>query len=627
MFWVSAGTKARVDESLKAIAETVKLPVREQSTVEVMKHLEGWLSTETNGKWFMVLDSVEDCNVLYNTAKKAKQSSLSEEDEANSLLMRLLQSPNGSFLITTRYKKLASRITPNHKSIIDVGPMDSSQALGLLKHQCGENADTDAGRELVKALEFIPLAISQAAAYIQQESPLTTVKKYLDEFQNNEENKSRLMDHEENGLRQDPRIKRAILRTFRISFDAIRSKQRSATDLLSLMCFFDCQGIPNYLIQSSIDDNANSVGAADSFRDDISMLRSYCLVMVNETGDIFMMHGLIQLSARNWLLASHELERFKARYINRLATAFPDPEYSNWRKCRELFAHAEGAINQRPEGDDESLKKWAFLLHKAALFANDHGRYVVAGNMARMAHAERDRMLGNAHEETLASLARLSTILMHSGFPEEAQPLLANVINQSKAAFGMTHPNTMAHGSFYALLSTGLGQSPEAELLHLTVIRMQQQALGVQHTDTLTSMYNLMLTLIQRRDWKHAELVALNVLHNQREVLGEDHPDTMLSMSGLATIYHNQGLLEDAEELEVFAESRRKMVLGEEHPHTLISMNNLARIWKDLGRVDKAIELMEACIQGRVHTLGPEHPQTKASLHMLESWYSERQQR
>ncbi len=37
------------------------------------------------------------------------------------------------------------------------------------------------------------------------------------------------------------------------------------------------------------------------FEDDVAMLRDYCLVAVNETGDEFEMHGLVQLSTRKWL--------------------------------------------------------------------------------------------------------------------------------------------------------------------------------------------------------------------------------------------------------------------------------------------------------------------------------------
>lgn len=114
-----------------------------------------------------------------------------------------------------------------------------------------------------------------------------------------------------------------------MSYEHICSKRASAADLLSLMSFFDRQGIPEALakpvkdeedrsraskIRESDDDsepNSSDSESDDRFEDDIAMLHDFCLINMNETGDVFEMHGLVQLSTRKWLAARGLQEKFK----------------------------------------------------------------------------------------------------------------------------------------------------------------------------------------------------------------------------------------------------------------------------------------------------------------------------
>ncbi|PGH12590.1 hypothetical protein AJ80_06648 [Polytolypa hystricis UAMH7299] len=61
--------------------------------------------------------------------------------------------------------------------------------------------DSEDIRGLVSALEFMPLAIVQAAAYIRERAPLYSVQRYLEEFQKNDRKKARLLgDKAEGGI-------------------------------------------------------------------------------------------------------------------------------------------------------------------------------------------------------------------------------------------------------------------------------------------------------------------------------------------------------------------------------------------------------------------------------------------
>lgn len=104
----------------------------------------------------------------------------------------------------------------------------------------------------MEALDYVPLAISQAAAYIQARAPRSLVEKYMAEFRESEGKRAWLLGHDAGDLRRDGSASNAILTTWLISFDHIRSMRPLAADVLSLMSFFDQQGIPESLFRPAI---------------------------------------------------------------------------------------------------------------------------------------------------------------------------------------------------------------------------------------------------------------------------------------------------------------------------------------------------------------------------------------
>ncbi len=544
LFWVHAATKARVEEGIKAIADAVKIPGREKSDADILHLVERWLSNERNGKWVIVLDSADDINLFYNTDGEPRRPAPAEEAK-RPLWTYLPQSANGSILVTTRNRELAFNLTGNHKNIIDIGPMDPDQALMLLSTKCGVEPDTDAGQELVKALECIPLAITQAAAYIQQRKPRTSVRKYLDQFRKSEKNKYSLLNYAGGDLRRDRSAANSIITTCQISFDQICSEKPSATDLLSLMSFFDRQGIPESLIQplgkseeanneEQLRDESSSPGenSNELFEDDITTLTKYCLVNVNETGDTFEMHGLVQLSARLWLDARGKSEEFKESYISRMAQAFPTGDFSNWEMCRKLFPHAEGILSHRPT-NEASLEEWASILYNCAWYALEQGIYSTARNMAREALAVREKMLGKQNQLTLSTSSILGKILCAAG------------------DYG------------------------EAESRFLCIMETTKTLLGAKHSDTLTAMSNLASTYMLQGRWKEAESLQMQVVELRTTVLGATHPDVPTAMCNLAFTWKTSGRVEDAINLLEECVQVRIRVLGPEHPNTKNSQSAL----------------------------------------------------
>ncbi|KAL8366543.1 hypothetical protein RB595_010413 [Gaeumannomyces hyphopodioides] len=120
IFWIHAGTQARVEEGFRAIADAVKLPGRDQPKADIPQLVCGWLSNERNGRWTIVLDSADDENVFY---------AANDGREGKPLASCLPQSRNGSIVVTTRNRDLACRLTGSYKNIINIRPMVLADAV------------------------------------------------------------------------------------------------------------------------------------------------------------------------------------------------------------------------------------------------------------------------------------------------------------------------------------------------------------------------------------------------------------------------------------------------------------------------------------------------------------------
>jgi len=66
------------------------------------------------------------------------------------------------------------------RDIIDVAPMDEVHALALFEKKLGIQSNRKDIAELAAALEFMPLAVVQAAAYINQRAPRCSVRQYIE---------------------------------------------------------------------------------------------------------------------------------------------------------------------------------------------------------------------------------------------------------------------------------------------------------------------------------------------------------------------------------------------------------------------------------------------------------------
>ncbi|KAI2930358.1 hypothetical protein CBS147321_10546 [Aspergillus niger] len=545
VFWIYAGNADRFEQSYRDIADLLKLPGRRDPKANIFKLVHDWLQDSRNGNWMVVLDNVDDAEFLVNRPHSTQGQAAYNHDRADHPLEQYLpRSQNGSLLVTSQSKEAALKLV-DQRNVITVDRMSQEHAQALLDRKLGGQSNYRESDKLAAMLGCMPLAIIQAAAYISDPDRNCSVQQYINELKESDHLKICLLEEDEAQFRRDWEAKNSVLKTWVISFNRIRQSRQSAADLLSLMSFFDRQGIPRTLlkhrnIQDSIeltegndsDTTRSLTNLANELNKDILKLQRYSLISVNIDQGSFNMHSLVQLATRRWLEVNGELEKWKQQYIQNLYVAFPIASHENWAQCQLLFPHARSAIDQRPQERD-SLLEWAAVMYEAALFDWQKGNGADGEKLATKAMETYKAHLGQEHKKTVRSIAMLGLIYSLRGRWKEAEELEVQVMELRKRLLGPEHPHTLISMGNLAGTYANQGRLKEAEELEVEVTELYKRLLGPEHPHTLTSMNDLAFTWKSQGKFKNSLALMKRCTEFRRNLLGADHPDTISSSDTL----------------------------------------------------------------------------------------------
>ncbi|KAL5370839.1 hypothetical protein DPSP01_014637 [Paraphaeosphaeria sporulosa] len=480
IFWVHASNSARLEQAFSDIADRVGLCSQPSATIDTVPAVRRWLSNEANGRWLMVVDNVDDEITIE-----------SQEDGQSMPLASLLpQSDHGAVLITSRNADVARSLVGREQDIVQIGAMSDSEAAELLRNRLGAKT-SDGATELVNALDCIPLAIVQAAAYINRLGKRMSIRKYLGQLRG-VEGQVELLQKAAPDMRRDGKALNSVLATWQISFEHIRQQRPLAADLLSFMSFFNPQNIPDFMARHYTDNKneeqgnlleRQANGENDDFEEDVAVLRAFSLVHTKQREDEFEIHRLVQLATGVWLKSANRDGLWRRAFLQAMAQEFPDGEYANWPKCQTLFPHVLPMVEQKEPSMGET-DAWASLLTNTGWYAWRQGHFSQAEWMVSEALRIRKHMLGSDDSSTFLSSGLLGSVL------------------------------------------TGLGRYSEAESMHRQTLATKETVLGVDHPDTLTSVYCLAHLLASRHRYDESAALYERACAGYNTTLGKDHPTT-----------------------------------------------------------------------------------------------------
>jgi tetratricopeptide (TPR) repeat protein len=550
VFWIPCTSYAIIEQMFLQIAQ--ELGLRDVNPAEAKQQVKIYLSSMHAGKWLLILDNADDAEMW-----------LAASDTAPPLEDFLPESGHGRILFTCRNRKLAMKLAPfNVVSIPDVDEDTAAKILEKPLAHKGLLRDSTATATLLEQLAFLPLAITQASAYILENG--INLSTYLALLQEQEQDAVELLSEDFRDPGRYKEIQNPVITTWLISFKQIQHQDPLAADYLSFMACIDPRNIPRSLLPLAT--------SKKQFTDALGLLNAYSFT--NDQDMDINMHRLVHIATRNWLRKNALFSHWIKRVANHMQNVFPDNHHTKLGLWREYIPHALALVYENEFVTQED--KYLALTEKIADCLASDGRWqeaeVLYIKLIRINHEK----VGSKHPSTLNSMANLAATYRNQGRWNEAEKLEVQVMETCKTVLGAEHPSTLNSMANLAATYRNQGRWNEAEKLQVQDMETSKAVLGAEHPSTLTSIANLASTYRSQGRWNKAEKLEVQVMETRMTVLGAKHPSTLNSMANLASTHRSQGRWNEAEKLEVQVMETRMTVLGAKHPSTLNSMANLA---------------------------------------------------
>jgi tetratricopeptide (TPR) repeat protein len=580
----------------------MSIPGTEDPQKDTLILVREWLNKPENGSWLFVLDNADDPSLFLESNPSVAASN-------HGLLSDFLpRNTNSVIIITTRNKTVGQRLT-DREGVIMITPLASKDAGQLLMSKISalEIVDNKNVENLVEILGNIPLAITQAAAFIQENS--MTVQTYMKELSASDSDLQDYLDEDLPDPRRHPNSENSVIRTWKLSFDQIATHSPRAADLLSLIVQLDRQAIPKTLLKRKDERGIEFIKA-------MGILQAYSLIKTEKDGSSFEVHRLIQLSTQRWLTLQHTQAEWQEKALELMAEAFPNGEYGTWKECESLLLHAK-CVTKYNYVQKTTLLRRAYLLEHIGRYDKEQGRFEAAYLHYKDVLQIRESTLGKTHPEMFTAMGNLARVLDSQGKYAEAETINRQTLKLQEEVFGKIYPETLITMGNLAGVLDNQGKYAEAETINRQTLKLQEEVLGKTHPKTLVTMSNLALVLDNQGKYAEAEAIYHQTLELKEEVLGKTHPETLITMSNLAGVLDSQGKYAEAETINRQTLKLQEEVLGKIHPNTLTTMNNLALVLDSQGKYAEAETINRQTLKLKEEVLGKTHPETLISVHCL----------
>ncbi|THA23053.1 tetratricopeptide repeat protein [Streptomyces sp. A1547] len=652
LVWVTAATRDAVVTGYAQAA--VEILGADPTDLETAAHaFLAWLEPKpgTTRRWLVVLDDLADPADLRNLWPP--------------------DSTHGRTLITTRRRDAA--LTGNSRQLIPVGLFTADEATAyftaaLAAHDRHEPPDQLAG--LADDLGFLPLALSQAAAYLLDVGlDCATYRHRLTD------RASTLTDvlPDPSGLPDDQATN--VAATWSLSIECADQLPPAglARPLLQLAAMLDPNGIPAAVLTSppALNHLAGHHNAApgqtqpEEITDAeatqaLRALNRLSLIDHNPSSPhhTVRVHQLLQRAVRD-PLPTDQHGRLARTAADALMAAWPEIERDTSlaqalrANTEVLTLHADGALYQ-PDAHLVLFRTGQSLgeagqttaaFHYFLQLANDTQHHLgpdhpnaltarrnlaywrgeagdAAGAAAALEHvlADVERVLGPDHPDTLIARHDLAGFRGDVGDVAGAAAALEQLVADQTRVLGPDHPHTLYARHDLAGFRGQAGDVAGAAAALEQLVADQTRVLGPDDPHTLIARHDLAGFRGDAGDVVGAAAAFEQLVADRERVLGPDHPDTLYARHSLAKVRGKSGDVAGAAAAFEQLVADQTRVLGSDHPHTLIARHNLASFRGDAGDVAGAAAAFEQLVADRERVLGPDHPGTLATRHSLASF-------
>ncbi|KAL9572186.1 hypothetical protein ACKAV7_003674 [Fusarium commune] len=590
--WVPVLSDETAERAYVDIAK--KLGLQKSSEDENVKDLVcQHLSSNKAGKWLFIVDNADDQELILGSTEK---SGLEEY---------LPQSEDGIILLTTRSGQVAGEFAQS--DVIDIEKMDQEEATSLLKKSLIQKQllqDEASVLELLTYLTFLPLAITQAAAYLNQtRAPIRT---YLGLLRNAEDNDTRVLDREFRDRTRYRGSQNAVGTTWIVSFRQIQKSNQLAVDLLSFMSCIEPKAIPQSILPDADPDEVEWA---------IGTLCSYSFLVRREQTNVFDMHSLVHTATQGWLEKQDRERQMSNDAICHLAASFPTKDDAHYDLRREYLPHAMRLLS-RNHGN-KTAETYQLFEKVGHSFCIDR-RFKETIRCYKEVCQWREGLHDKTDHTRLASEQVLASAYLNDRRIKDAIEILEHVVAVRKETLDKKDHHRLAseHELARAYLNDRRIKDAIEILEHVVAVR--EETLDEKDYFRLASEHVLASAYLHDRRIKDAVEILEHVVAVRKETLDEKDHHRLASEQVLASAYLDDRRIKDAIEMLEHVVGVQKETLDEKDHDRLASEQVLARAYLNDRRIKDAIKMLEHVVAAQRETLDEKDPSRQLSADLLQ---------
>ncbi|POR33548.1 Putative Kinesin light chain [Tolypocladium paradoxum] len=344
--------------------------------------------------------------------------------------------------------------------------MELDDATHLLENSLGQQGplhDTDSSAELLKELTFLPLAITQAAAYMNRNG--VSIAEYLGLWRDAEQSVVSLMTREFRDPTRYSATQSAVATAWFVSFESIRVSDAIAADLLSFISCVEPKSIPRSMLPE--------LGPTEQMVNAIGTLCSYTL-LTRRKDDMFDTHSLVHLASRIWVDRQGLAVGMTKTVMQHLAAIFPSSEHTSRPKWQAHLPHA-----------------FRVLREGAGLDLQQRSGREIHGNRLEKVCRWRESHLPEDDNSLLASQHALARASRADGQIRRAVELLEHVVAVRERVLERNHPDLLSSQHVLAIATRANGSVSKAIELLERVVSARNKTLSKNDPDRLAAQHTL----------------------------------------------------------------------------------------------------------------------------------------
>ncbi|KAH7230886.1 phosphorylase superfamily protein [Fusarium tricinctum] len=597
VFWMPALSMAGFEQECVKLVRALGIRCSEGDDAKdaVRQHL----SSKEAGNWFLIVDNADDVEIFHKLTHSG-----------GGILDFLPSSDNGRTLFTTRSRKVASVVAKT--TLETLLPMHQEEATGLLEKSLidkEELKDIENVSQLLDALTYLPLAIAQAAAYMNvYETPIVEYIRVLKDA--DADNIIELLKEGYDDEVHYDSSQGAVATTWIVSFDRIRRSVPAAADLLSFMAYIEPKGIPRSILPR--------LKTEQQMTKAIGILTGHGFLSRRESEATFDMHNLVHLATRRWNENEGREREVRQTALAHVAEVFPTDDWENRDLWRQYLPHALSLLGTTRYMENEGECGLRLLVGQCLLV---DGRTTEAVSTLEYLAETRERILAEDHPDRLSSEHELARAYLANGQTKKAIKMLEHVVEIEARILAEDHPDRLISEQVLAGAYLSDGQTKKAVEMLEHVVKLRERILAEDHPHQLASEQELAGAYLADGQTKKAVKMLEYVVEIRKRILAEDHPSQLSSKHELARAYLADGQTKKAVKMLEHVVKLRERILAEDHPSQLTSEHELAGAYLTDGQTKKAVEMLEHVVKLRERILAEDHPHRLTSEHELAGTY------